>query len=258
MPGTVSAPVIEPAPTEPPRRGLQAWQKMVLLAVLVAAGLAGSSYFFGKDVRDPKKLVMRLESVVGDLGILAPLAFIAIQSIGPFLFLPAIPMAIAAGALFGPVWGAIWSLVGNVIGAILSFLAGRALGQDFVARRATGKLLTVKALIEKEGWRFVAFIRLVPMFPFGLINMTLGTTNITFRAYTITTLVCMAPGSVVYAYLGHAGRKAAAGADDTARSVGIAVGLLVLLSGIPAAVRWIRYRKEKKDASAAPSQKNDP
>lgn len=239
------------------RRKLQPWQKMAMLAVLVVAGLAASSYFFGKDVKDPKKLVLRLEQAVGDLGMLAPVAFIAIQAVGPFLFLPAIPMAIAAGALFGPVFGALWSLIGNVCGAMLSFLAGRALGQDFVEKRATGKLLTVKALIEKEGWRFVAFIRLVPIFPFGPINMTLGTTSITFRAYTLATLVFMAPGSIVYAYLGHTGRKAAAGSDDTARSVGIAVGLLLLLSGIPAAVRWARYRQEqeklKRDPPLPPS-----
>lgn len=225
---------------------------MVLLAALVAAGLGASSYLFGKDVRDPKKLVLKLEALVGELGVLAPVAFIAIQSVGPFLFLPAIPMAIAAGALFGPVWGAIWSLIGNVIGAALSFLAGRALGQDFVEKRAKGKLLTVKAMIEREGWRFVAFIRLVPVFPFGLINMTLGTTGLSFRAYTLTTLVFMAPGSIVYGYLGHTGRKAAAGADDTARSIGIAVGLLLLLSGIPAAVRWARYRRDLERLKRGP------
>ena len=227
--------------------------KLVLLGVLIAAGLVAGSYFFGKDFRDPKTLVLRIEQAIGELGMLAPVAFIAIQTVGPFLFLPAIPLAIAAGALFGPFWGAIWSLIGNVCGAMVSFLAGRALGQEFLAKRATGKLLTVKGLIEKEGWRFVAFIRLVPMFPFGLINMTLGTTNISFRAYTLTTLACMAPGSIVFAYVGHAGRQAAAGADDMTRRIGIAVGLVVILTGIPAGVRWIRYRKEQKQPPPAAS-----
>lgn len=234
----------EPVPTEAPKTaGLKPWQKLVLLAILVVSGLAASSYLFGQDVRDPKKLVSKLQQIVGDLGALAPAAFIAIQSVGPFLFLPAIPMAIAAGALFGPVWGAVWSLIGNVIGAVLSFLAGRALGQEFVEKRAKGKVLTVKSMIDREGWRFVAFIRLVPILPFGVINMILGTTSISLRAYTLTTLACMAPGSAVFAYVGHTGRKAAEGAEDTARSIGIAVGLLLLLSGIPAAIRWARYRQ---------------
>ena len=227
-------------------RRLQPWQKLLMLAVLVVAGLGVSSYFFGEDLRSPTKLVGRLQALLGSLGLLAPVAFVAIQSVGPFLFLPAIPMTIAAGALFGPVWGAVWSLTGNVIGAMLSFLVGRMLGQEFVEKRAQGKLLTVKSVVEREGWRFVAFIRLVPIFPFGLINMTLGTTNITFRAYLLTTIVCMAPGSAVYAYIGYTGRKAAAGADDTVLSLGIAAGLLLLLSGIPAGVRWARYRQEQE------------
>lgn len=223
---------------------LKPWHKLAILGVVVAAGLALSSYVFGEDMRSPRRLAARLETMVKDLGALAPLAFVALQTVGPFLFLPAIPLAIASGALFGPVWGPVWSLLGSVLGAITSFVAGRTLAREFVEKRATGKLLTVKSMIEAEGWRFVAFIRLVPIFPFTVINMTLGTTTISLRAYTLTTLVCMAPGAIVYGWIGHVGRQAAAGAENTMRNIGIAIGALLVLMGIPAALRYARYRKD--------------
>lgn len=229
---------------------LKPWHKLAILGVVIAAGLAVSSYVFGEDVRSPRKLGARLEVLIADLGVFAPVAFVALQTVGPFLFLPAIPLSIVSGALFGPVWGPVWSLLGSVLGAITSFLAGRTLAREFVEKRATGKLLTVKSIIEAEGWRFVALIRLVPIFPFTVINMTLGTTTISLRAYTLTTLVCMAPGAVVYGWIGHAGRQAAAGAENAMRNIGVGVGLLLVLMGVPAAIRYARYRRSLENLKA--------
>ena len=238
---------------------LKPWQKLAILIAVALAGLAFSSWLFGEDLKSPRKFAARLEAMVGQLGPLAPAAFVGLQTVAPFLFLPAIPLAIAAGALFGPLWGPVWSLTGNVLGGVASFIAGRTFARDFVEKRATGKLLTVKSMIEAEGWRFVLFVRLVPMFPFGLINMTLGTTSIPLRTYTLMTLLGMAPGAFVYGWMGHVGRQAAGGAENTMRNFGIAVGAMLLLMGIPAAVRYARYQKDKKErerSAATPKREN--
>ena len=240
--------------------------KLAILVAIVGAGVAFSWWFFGDDLGDPRRFAGRIVEITGALGPYAPAAFVGLQTIGPFLLLPAIPLTIAAGALFGPTWGTVWALTGNVLGAAVSFQAGRVLGHDFVEKRATGKLLTVKAGIEREGWRFVAFVRLVPIFPFGIINMMLGTTDISFRAYTLTTALCMAPGAAVFAWIGHTGAEAARGAEDTLRNLGIAGGLLLVLTGLPAAVRWARYRrnlerlkrKRAEEAEAAPRSEAPP
>lgn len=229
-------------------------QKLGILAGILFSGIGCSWLLFGDELLHPRRLAARLAGIAADMGPFAPAVFILLQGLGPFLLLPAIPLTIAAGALFGPVRGAVWSLTGSVLGATLSFQAGRLFGHDFVERRATGRLLTVKAAIEREGWRFVAFVRLVPIFPFGLVNMTLGTTDISFRAYVLATAVSMAPGAAVYAWVGHTGREATRGAENAVRNLGIAGGLLLLLTGVPAVARWIRYRRsleslrEKREA----------
>ena len=65
--------------------------------------------------------------------------------------------------------------------------------------------------VEQEGWRFVAFIRLVPLLRFNLVNYAFGLTRVGLVEYVIASFVCMAPGAVAYTYLGYAGLEAASG-----------------------------------------------
>jgi uncharacterized membrane protein YdjX (TVP38/TMEM64 family) len=58
-----------------------------------------------------------------------------------------------------------------------------------------------------EDWKFVAFVRLVPFFPFNLTNYALNFTRIGFVLYDTTSLICMAPGAIAYTWLGYAGRQ---------------------------------------------------
>ena len=75
--------------------------------------------------------------------------------------------------------------------------------------------------VEPEGRRFVAFVRLVPPFPFNLVNYALGLTRIRLGEYVVTSFLCMAPGAQAYNWQGYAGRKAASG-----QSAAIPEGLL--------------------------------
>ena len=221
--------------------------KALILLGIVVAGAAGTVAWAGADLWHPHALHVRLASTFAALGPWAPIAYVALFCIAPFLLLPMIPMSLAAGALFGPAWGAVWNLAGATAGAGISFLVGRAMGHDFVAKRAHGKLLSLKSGVEREGWRFVAFLRLVPILPFGPANILLGATDIRFGTYLLASTLAMAPGAAIYAYVGWAGRSAAAGMDGLTTHIGIAVGLLLLLSGVPAAVRYAR-RKRVEDA----------
>ena len=82
------------------------------------------------------------------------------------------------GALFGPLWGTLWNLSGATLGATLAFAIARYLGADWVARRAGERLVRLIRGVEEEGWRFVAFVRLVLLFPFNLVNYAFGLTRI--------------------------------------------------------------------------------
>lgn len=94
--------------------------------------------------------------------------------------------------------------------------------------------------MEAEGWRFVAFVRLVPLFPFNLLNYALGLTRIPLAHYVAASLVCMAPGTIAFTYLGHAGRSAFAGGETLVRTGTIALGLLALAAFFPRIVRRMR------------------
>jgi len=232
--------------------------KGAILLGIVALGAGILLWWAGADLWHPHALKDRVGALVRDAGPWAPVVYVLIDAFAPFLLVGAIPLTIVGGALFGTAEGAALSLVGAMVGAAAAFLLGRTLGHDVLSRHAHGKVLAVKAGIEKEGWRFVAFLRLVPLLPFGVVNVALGTTDIGFAAFIVTSLITMTPGAIIYAYVGAAGRAAAAGADDTAQRIGIAIGLLALLSGIPAAIRYARYRRERDATSQEPTNRESP
>ena len=176
-------------------------------------------------------------------GAAAPLAFIGVYALAPVLFLPGSVLTLAGGALFGPVWGTFYSLTGATLGASLAFLVARYLASQWVARKAGGRLQQLLAGVEKEGWRFVAFVRLVPLFPFNLLNYALGLTRIPLSHYVVTSYVTMLPGALAYAYLGYAGREAAAGGESMIQKGLFALGLLALLSFVPRLVTRLRSGK---------------
>ena len=188
-----------------------------------------------------------LSNWLAGAGAWAPVTFIAFYAAATVLFLPGLVLTLAAGALFGAVPGALYSLVGATLGATLAFVIARYLAADWVARRAGGRLKRLIEGVEAEGWRFVAFVRLVPLFPFNLVNYALGLTRIPLLAYAAASFVCMFPGALAYAWLGHAGREALAGADGAVRNALLALALLALVAFLPrlarqfrqAGIRWI-------------------
>lgn len=147
---------------------------------------------------------------------------------------------LAGGLLFGPLWGTILNLIGATLGATAAFLVGRYLAGDWVRRRAGPRLERLVAGVEAEGWRFVAFVRLVPLFPFNLSNYALGLTRIPLTHYVLAALVCMAPGTLAYTWLGHAGREAATGNATAIRYALIALALLAAIAFLPRLVRRLR------------------
>jgi len=176
-------------------------------------------------------------------GAWAPVAFIGFYAAATVLFLPGAVLTLAAGALFGAVPGALYSLTGATLGATLAFVIARYLAADWVARRAGGRLKQLIEGVEAEGWRFVAFVRLVPLFPFNLMNYALGLTRIPLLAYAAASFVCMFPGALAYAWLGHAGREALAGEAGAIRNALLALALLAFVAFLPRLVRQFRQAR---------------
>ena len=183
-----------------------------------------------------------LQAWVEGAGAAGPVVFMGLYAVATVLLLPGAVITLAGGALFGPLWGTLWNLTGATVGAALAFLIARHLGADWVAPRAGPRLQRLNEGVASEGWRFVAFVRLVPLFPFNLLNYALGLTRISFLTYLLATWVFMLPGAFAYTWLGHAGREALSGGDGLVRNVTIALSLLAAVALLPRLVRKLRAR----------------
>ena len=181
-----------------------------------------------------------LQAWVESAGAAGPVVFIAIYAAATVLFLPGAVVTLAGGALFGPVWGTLWNLTGATLGAALAFLIARHLGAEWVARGAGPRLRSLNEGVSAEGWRFVAFVRLVPLFPYNLLNYALGLTRIPLLAYVLASAIFMLPGAIAYTWLGYAGREALAGGEGMVRNILIALALVSALAFLPRLIRRLR------------------
>jgi len=181
-----------------------------------------------------------LEAWVHDAGPVAPLLFMLVYALAAVLFLPGSVMTLAGGALFGPVLGTFYNLTGATLGATLAFLIARYLASDWVADKTGGRVKQLINGVEGEGWRFVAFVRLVPLFPFNLLNYALGLTRLRLLHYIIASYLFMLPGAIAYTYLGYAGREAVAGGEGLIQKVMLAIALLALVAFLPRLIGTLR------------------
>lgn len=214
--------------------------KRALLAVVLVGGIALALVY--RDRFD----AATLEGWVAGAGVAGPLLFMTLYAIATVLFLPGSVLTLAGGALFGPIWGTLYNLTGATLGALLAFLVARYLASDWVQTQlGKGAGRRVERLIkgaEGEGWRFVAFTRLVPLFPFNLLNYALGLTRIPLLQYIVASYVFMLPGAIAYTYIGYAGREAAAGSEGLIQKGLIALALLAAAAFLPRLIGKLRER----------------
>jgi len=111
-------------------------------------------------------------------------------------------LTLFGGALFGLVVGTIVISFASTLGATLAFLTSRFLLKDYVQNRFRENLKTINEGVEKEGEFYLFTLRLIPVFPFFLINLTMGLTPIKLFKYYVVSQVGMLPGTIVYVFAG--------------------------------------------------------
>ncbi len=208
----------------------------VLLLAVVIAGITLAVIY--RDLFN----TAALETWVKDAGVAGPILFMLVYALSTVFFLPGSVLTLAGGALFGPVLGTFYNLTGATIGATLAFLVARHLASDWVEQKTGGRLKQLKEGVEGEGWRFVAFVRLVPLFPFNLLNYALGLTRIKLSHYIIASYLCMLPGAIAYTYLGYAGREAVAGGQGLIQKGLLALALLAVVAFLPRLIGRLRQK----------------
>jgi uncharacterized membrane protein YdjX (TVP38/TMEM64 family) len=143
-------------------------------------------------------------------------AFTALYAATVALSLPGgAVLTVAAGLLFGWLVGGLASLVGATLGASIVFLIARSALSEFLAARAGPWLARFRRGFQQDAFNYLLFLRLVPIFPFWLVNLAPGLLGVRFRTYFVTTVLGIIPGTFAFALAG-AGLDSVIGAQEAA------------------------------------------
>jgi uncharacterized membrane protein YdjX (TVP38/TMEM64 family) len=214
-----------------PRRWL-----LIAITLLAFAGVAAGIWGINGGIT-----AETLQARIAGLGIWAPVGFVALYSISAVAVIPGGIFDLVGGAVFGPFLGTLLDLIGGSLGAALAFLVARYVARDWLEACAGPRLKGVMRSVDAEGWRFVAFVRLVPVFPYNIVNYLFGLTRIPFHHYVLATIVFMAPSTVAYTWLGYASRQVVEGDTHQIRYALMALALLGVLIFVPRF--FTRFRK---------------
>ena len=143
-------------------------------------------------------------------------------------------MTLAGGFLFGAVLGTVFVNVGATTGATLAFLAARYLLRDWVEKKFGDRLGPIQAGFAKNAFSYLMTLRLIPAFPFFLVNLVSGLTRVTLGTYMLATAIGIIPGSFVYAYAGRQLGTINSLKEIASPQVLLAFTLLGLLALLPA------------------------
>ncbi|TGN39378.1 FAD-dependent oxidoreductase [Marinobacter confluentis] len=180
-------------------------KKLILLAVIgvvvaVFIGFGGPELL---TLENLQKNQASLEQWISQNLLVAVLGFAGIYVLVTALSLPgAAIMTLAGGAFFGNVFGLIAVSVASTIGASLAFLVARFLMRDTLREKYRETVAKMDRGIQKDGAFYLATLRLVPVFPFFLINLAMGLTAMKLKTYALVSWAAMLPGTFVYVNAG--------------------------------------------------------
>ena len=141
-----------------------------------------------------------LREWIQSLGSMGPLVYLGIYIMAVLLAVPGTLISIMAGVLFGSYYGVILASIGSTVGASLAFLISRHFAREAIAEKFSGKnkFRYLDHLTREHGAILVALTRLVPLFPFNLLNYGFGLTQVSFWTYVFWSWLCMLPWTIVY------------------------------------------------------------
>jgi uncharacterized membrane protein YdjX (TVP38/TMEM64 family) len=142
-----------------------------------------------------------LRHLVAACGLWGPIVYLSFWLLVTGMFMPVTPLVLAGGVLFGPLWGEIYVLIGATAGATLSFLVGRYLAREWVAGKLAGtRLMALDEKVARQGWKIVALSRVIPIFPFPLVNSAFGLTRVSLTSFAVATFFGLFPVTMAYVY----------------------------------------------------------
>ena len=180
-------------------------RKLALLAAVAALVAAFLVFDLGRylDLAFLRSQREHLHHLVADRPLATAAAFCGIYIAVTGLSLPgAAVLTLVAGAVFGLLWGTVISSIASTIGATLAFLLARYLARDWVRGRFERSLARIDEGVAKDGAFYLFTLRLVPVFPFFVINLAMGLTSMGVVVFAFVSQAGMLAGTVVYVNAG--------------------------------------------------------
>jgi uncharacterized membrane protein YdjX (TVP38/TMEM64 family) len=217
------------------------WKPVLLVIVILSVFVIVNIYGFGGRLEEIKDWIQ-------SLGIWGPAAFFFIYLGSVIITIPGTILGVAAGALFGSVVAIILVNIASTVGASLTFLIARYFARDAVARWLSKNetMRKLDEMTEKQGIFIVAITRLVPLFPFTLLNYGFGLTKVSFRTYLFWSWLCMIPGTIVFVVGGDAIMRALSEGTIPWILVGVVVIAAICLGVIVWYARYHLFKKTEK------------
>lgn len=192
------------------------------------------------------------EAILATLGSLretwwAPLLLVGLYALLCPIGLPATPLMLAGGVIFGPVWGSVYNLVGAFLGAINGFLLARALGTELVHHYLGERLRKIERQISRRGFWAMVGARYLPV-PFPALNFAIALTGVPLPAYALASAIGLAPVMVLWTWFWYAFFEAAAGETGGIMArLATAMVLLLAASMLPMLIRGRQRRRRYRE-----------
>lgn len=177
----------------------------VLTLVGVVGGIGAVSYLYRNQIND---FLIQSSDFIEGYGTAGYAIFVAVYAGLEILAIPAIPLTMSAGLLFGTFTGTIIVSASGTIAATAAFLIARYLARDRILKLAEGnkKFLAIDKAIGEKGFRIVTLLRLSPLLPFSIGNYLYGLTSVRLVPYIMGSWLGMLPGTWAYVSAGAVGR----------------------------------------------------
>jgi uncharacterized membrane protein YdjX (TVP38/TMEM64 family) len=191
-----------PHSVEPPK---PLWKRLLPLAVIAAAltaffALGGPDYVSLESLKENRET---LGAMVADNFALVFFGFIALYALLVGISFPGASfLSIFGGFLFGAIFGGLAVVVGATIGATAIFLAARYAFGDALSKKAGPYMKKFEAGLKENELSYLFILRLIPAFPFFIVNIVPALFDVKIRNYILTTFFGIIPGSFVYASVG--------------------------------------------------------
>ncbi len=234
------------------RSQLLRWLPLALvalaLAVLYAAGL--QDYFSLEALRAYQGML--LDQVAENPVLASAIYFLVYFVVVAISFPGAGVMTITGGFLFGAALGTALAAIAATLGATVIFLIARTSVGAFLAERAGPRTQRLRKGFQDEGFSYLLFLRLVPLFPFWLVNLAAALFGMRLLPYVAATTIGVVPATFVFAYFGQ-GLGTALDSDGVHVPTGllVALALLGVMALAPIAVRRWRRRRDRKRSAAS-------